>query len=160
MTQACATLFTEEYNPKPGLLSGTFTGSSCDFTVGTAVVRELARGDYYGPEGRFARHQAEFRRHSQALIAKHPEWFGPALFCKELIEGVGGMMKLTPFGGDKAKVMKLCRVAFDEGLICFYCGHGPYHLRFLPPLPVFKMEDWPRVFGVLERAMARVASEG
>jgi 4-aminobutyrate aminotransferase-like enzyme len=160
MTQACATLFTEEYNPKPGLLSGTFTGNTSDFTVGNAVLDTLANGDFYGKDGAFARHHAEFRKQAKALMDKHPEWFGPALFCKELVGGVGGMMKLTPFGGDKAKVTKLCRVAYDEGLICFYCGHGPYHLRFLPPLPAFKMQDWPRVFGVLERAMAKVASEG
>jgi hypothetical protein len=42
----------------------------------------------------------------------------------------------------------------------FYCGHGPYHTRMLPPLPAMKMEDWPRVFAILERAMARVAGEG
>jgi 4-aminobutyrate aminotransferase-like enzyme len=31
MTQACATLYTEQYNPKPGLLSGTFTGEGGRF---------------------------------------------------------------------------------------------------------------------------------
>jgi len=34
LTQACLTMFTEEYNPKPGLLSGTFTGEGVSFRVG------------------------------------------------------------------------------------------------------------------------------
>lgn len=160
MTQACATMFTEEYNPKAGLLSGTFTGSSEDFAVGSVLLDTLGSGNYYGPEGEFAKHHAAFREQVSGLMSRHPEWFPEALFVKELVGGVGGMMRFTPFGGDKAKITKLCRAAYDEGVIMFYCGHGPYHMRMLPPLPAMKMEDWPRVFAVVERAMARVASEG
>ena len=160
MTQACATLFTEKYNPKPGLLSGTFTGSTTDFTVGSLLLDELDKGDFYGPKGKFAIHHAEFRSQVSKLIEKHPDWFPDAPGTVDLIGGVGGMMKFTPFGGDKAKVGKVCRHAYNEGVICFYCGHGPFHVRMLPPMPVMKMEDWPRVFECLERAMAKVASEG
>jgi 4-aminobutyrate aminotransferase-like enzyme len=160
MTQACATLWTERYNPKPGLLSGTFTGNTSDFTVGSLLLDELSNGNYYGPKGKFAIHHAEFRSQVKKLIDKHPDWFPSAPQTKELVGGVGGMMKFTPFGGDKNKVMKTCKHAYDEGVISFYCGHGPFHVRMLPPLPVMKMEDWPRVFECLERALARVAQEG
>lgn len=160
MTQACATLWTERYNPKPGLLSGTFTGNTSDFTVGSLLLDELSNGNNYGPKGKFAIHHAEFRSQVKKLIDKHPDWFPIAPQTKELVGGVGGMMKFTPFGGDKNKVMKTCKHAYDEGVITFYCGHGPFHVRMLPPLPVMKMEDWPRVFECLERALARVAQEG
>lgn len=160
MTQACATLFTEEYNPKPGLLSGTFTGSTSDFTVGMAVLDELASAGNYGENGKFARHHAEFVKHTRALAEKHPEWFPEVDGATDIVGGIGGMMKMTPFGGDKAKVTKACRLAYDEGVVCFYCGHGPFHLRMLPPLPVMKMEDWPRVFACIERTLGRVAAEG
>lgn len=160
MTQACVTLFTEQYNPKPGLLSGTFTGNTSDFTVGSLLLDELSNGDFYGPKGKFAIHHAEFRSQVKALIAKHPDWFPDAPHTKELVGGVGGMMKFTPFGGDKNKVMKTCKHCYDEGVITFYCGHGPFHVRMLPPLPVMKKEDWPRVFECVERALARVAQEG
>ncbi len=159
MTQACATLFTEAYNPKPGLLSGTFTGVTADFTVGEALIDDLVNGGYYGKDGKFAKHHAEFCKMTQALADKHPEWFPEVNGVRKFACGVGGMMRMTPFGGDKAKVIRACRVAYDEGVICFYCGHGPFHLRMLPPLPVMKMEDWPRVFACLERAFAKVASE-
>jgi 4-aminobutyrate aminotransferase-like enzyme len=160
MTQACATMYTEEYNPKAGLLSGTFTGTSTDFAAGSVLLDTLASGDWYGADGVFAKHHAEFRRHVKAIMGKHPQWFPPALFCKELVGGVGGMMKFTPFGGDKAKIGKLCKIAYEEGVILFSCGHGPYHVRMLPPMVAMKMEDWPRVFEIVERAMTRVASEG
>jgi 4-aminobutyrate aminotransferase-like enzyme len=142
------------------LLSGTFTGNTSDFTVGSLLLDELSNGNYYGPKGKFAIHHAEFRSQVKKLIDKHPDWFPSAPQTKELVGGVGGMMKFTPFGGDKNKVMKTCKHAYDEGVISFYCGHGPFHVRMLPPLPVMKMEDWPRVFECLERALARVAQEG
>lgn len=160
MTQACAALWTERYNPKPGLLSGTFTGNTSDFTVGSLLLDELKNNDFYGPKGKFAIHHAEFRSQVKKLIDKHPDWFPEAPNTKEFVGGVGGMMKFTPFGGDKAKVMKTCKHAYEEGVISFWCGHGPFHVRMLPPLPVMKMEDWPRVFSCLERALGRVAQEG
>lgn len=160
MTQACAALWTERYNPKPGLLSGTFTGNTSDFTVGSLLLDELSTGDYYGPKGKFALHHAEFRSQVSKLIATHPDWFPDAPNTKELMGGVGGMMKFTPFAGEKTKIMKTCKYAYEEGVISFWCGHGPFHVRMLPPLPVMKTEDWPRVFGCLERALGRVAQEG
>nr|HRJ49777.1 aminotransferase class III-fold pyridoxal phosphate-dependent enzyme [Phycisphaerales bacterium] len=48
MTQVCATLFTEAYNPRPGLLSGTFVGEGVSFEVGRRVIERLRDGDYYG----------------------------------------------------------------------------------------------------------------
>ncbi|MBX3361035.1 MAG: hypothetical protein KF705_06275 [Phycisphaeraceae bacterium] len=93
-----------------------------------------------------------------ALIAKHPDWFPANPKVKELVSGCGGMMRFTPFGGDKDKVMKACRACFDEHVLLFYCGHGPYHVRMLPPLGVMKMEDWPRVIECLERGLAKAAA--
>lgn len=158
MTQTCATLYTEQYNPKPGLLSGTFTGATADFKVGQRVVEKLRDGKYYGEGGLIQQHHDAFRQHAQALIAKHPEWFPATPKVKDLVSGCGGMMRFTPFGGEKEKVIKACRACFDEHVLLFYCGHGPYHVRMLPPLGVMKLEDWPRVFACLEKGLARAAA--
>lgn len=158
MTQACATLYTEQYNPKPGLLSGTFTGAAADFRVGTRVVEKLRDGAYYGPDGLIEKHHAEFRKQMHAMIARHPEWFPANPKVKDQVSGCGGMMRFTPFGGDKDKVIKACRACFDEHVILFYCGHGPYHVRMLPPLGVMKLEDWPRVIACLEKGLAKAAA--
>ncbi|MCW5764705.1 MAG: aminotransferase class III-fold pyridoxal phosphate-dependent enzyme [Phycisphaeraceae bacterium] len=159
MTQVCATLYTAEYNPGPGLLSGTFIGGSVPFAVGSRVLERLGASDFYGPEGRFARQHRAFCDQVRALAARRPEWFprtGPCGEFADIVGGVGGMMRFTPFGGDKDKVMKACKALFDEGVIVFYCGHGPYHVRMLPPLGVFDERDWPRVFACVERGLAKV----
>lgn len=163
MSQACATLFTEDYSPKPGLLSGTFTGETVSFDVGRQIIERLRDGDYYGENGSIARHHNLFRDQVRALEKKHPDWFGPvpeelgAPGVPDIVGGVGGMMRFTPFKGDKDKIVKACRACYDEGVVLFYCGHGPYHIRMLPPLGVMRPEDWPRVFECVERGLAAVA---
>ncbi len=163
MTQVCATLFTEEYAPKPGLLSGTFTGTGAAFDVGNRMLERLRDGDFYGADGVIAKHRDAFREQVRALAARRPEWFPKVESVPgkpgalDIVGGTGGMMRMTPFGGKKAKVTKACRACFDEGVVLFYCGHGPYHLRMLPPLGVMKLEDWPRVFECVERGLAKVA---
>ncbi|MFG0284561.1 MAG: aminotransferase class III-fold pyridoxal phosphate-dependent enzyme [Phycisphaerales bacterium JB039] len=156
MTQACATLFTEEFNPKPGLLSGTFIGESVSFRVGRRILEKLDEGDYYGPDGSIARHHRLFREQVEALAARHPEWFGRTEQVPEIVGGRGGMMRFTPFGGAKDKIVKACSTLFDAGVVAFYCGHDPYHLRFLPPLGVLEESDWPRIFACVERGLAAV----
>ncbi len=165
MTQVCATLFTEAYNPGPGLLSATFTGSGAACKAGSFVLRRLVEGDFYGEGGRIAQHFAAFRVQAEALAARHPEWF-PAIEPGRLtatprgpVGGWGGMMRFSPFGGSKSLIGKALKTCFEEGVLLFSCGHGPYHLRMLPPLGVMKLEDWPRVFGCVERGLARAAAD-
>lgn len=157
MTQVCATLYTERYNPKPGLLSGTFLGGAAPLRVGRRIVERLVEGDYYGPDGRIAQHHRAFVEQVEAIKGRHPEWFPDVAGLTETAGGFGGMLRFTPFGGDREKMGELCKVLFDEGVIAFYCGHGPYHIRMLPAVGVFKMEDWPKVFAIVERSMAKVA---
>lgn len=158
MTQACATLYTEEYNPKPGLLSGTFTGETVSFKVGQRIIERLRDGNFYGADGAIARHFRLFTEQVRALASRHPEWFPKVPEIPDVVGGIGGMMRFTPFGGDKNLIPKACKHIFDEGVVLFYCGHGPYHLRMLPPLPVFKEADWPRVFECIERGLGKAAA--
>ena len=159
MTQVCATLFSEEYNPQPGLLSGTFVGEGPSFRVGQRVIERLRDGQYYGEKGSIVRHHALFRQHAKALAAQHPEWFPVIPELEDICGGAGGMMRFTPFGGKKDKINRACKTCFEEGVVLFYAGHGPYHLRLLPPLGVMKESDWPDVFACIERGLARAASE-
>ena len=52
LSQLCATLFTPEYKPQPGLVSQTFTTSTSALFTGRAIIRELVTGDYFGPSGK------------------------------------------------------------------------------------------------------------
>ena len=159
MSQVCAVLMSDAYEPKPGLLSGTFLGSSAGLRVGRRIIERLASGGYYGPDGSINAHHQRFREGVHALIDQHPDWFPEHHRVTELASGVGGMCRFTPFAGDKAAIMKLCNVLFDEGVIAFYCGHDPFHVRFLPPLGVMQIGVWDEVFEIVEKAMSRVASE-
>jgi 4-aminobutyrate aminotransferase-like enzyme len=161
MSQVCACLFTEAMNPKAGLLSGTFSSSVSAFQSGLEALTILRDGGYYGPQGRNARLHAAFREHAERLVAAHPEWFPPARDSlgraqPSLVGGVGGMMRLTPFGGDKDRIMKLLHAMFDEGVIAFICGHGPYHVRMLAPVGVMEPAHMGTVFEVIERAFRKV----
>lgn len=158
LSQVCAVLYTQEYNPKPGLLSATFLGSTDALRVGRRSVERLASGDYYGPTGRIARHHEHFSTHVRALAAKHPAWFPANHEVTDIVGGHGGMMRFTPFGGKKEPVLKLCNTLFEEGMITFYCGHGPYHVRMLPPLGILEESVWPTAFEIIERAMTKIAA--
>ena len=68
-----------------------------------------------------------------------------------------GSAKLTPFGGEKKKVLELLHKMFELGVIAFYCGHGPYHVRFLPPVGVMEPDQMDEVFSIVRKSMEDVA---
>jgi len=157
MSQVCATMFTEEYNPKPGLLSATFLGSTVALRTGMSILSRLREGGYYGDGGRIAKLQGSFRRHIKALVDRRRDLFPPLEDGQPVFGGVGGMMRFTPFGGEKKMVLDACNALFDDGVIAFYCGHDPYHVRFLPAVGVFEPEMFDDVFEIVERGLDRVA---
>ncbi|MFG0256861.1 MAG: aminotransferase class III-fold pyridoxal phosphate-dependent enzyme [Phycisphaerales bacterium JB043] len=159
LTQACATLFTEELTPSGPLLSGTFLGSTVALNVGKRMLTRLREGGYYGPDGIIARHHQTYLEHVKTLAEKHPDCFPRSEEVPTIAGGLGGMMRMTPFGGEKAMIAKFCKTLFDEGAIAIWCGHGPYHARFLPPLGNLPFEEWDGIFDVFERTLMRVAGK-
>ncbi len=158
LSQVCAAIFTEEYSPKPGLLSGTFLGSTVALNVGRRMIERLRSENLYGESGLIAHHRKLFDAEAEKLAEKHPDWF-PEVPGAGVTGGMGGMMRVTPFGGKKETIGKLVTHAFQEGVIILPCGHDPYHVRMLPPIPAMDDEDWPKVFAILERAMEKTAQE-
>ena len=70
------------------------------------------------------------------------------------------MCRITPFAGDRARIMTCLNHLFDEGVIAFLCGHGPHHIRLLPPVGVMEPEQFGPVFEILERAMSLTFDAG
>lgn len=165
MSQVCAALYTEAFNPKAGLLSGTFISSTSALHVGLAALRILRDGGYYGADGRINQLHAAYREHASQFIAAHPKFFSPVVdghgrTTNNYIGGTGGMMRLTPFGGDRERVVRAMHTLYKEGVISFICGHDPYHLRFLAPIGAMKPDQFEPVFEIMARAFAISEAEG
>ncbi len=126
--QGAATLYTEELNPKAGLVSGTFAGSSSALASSKAVMDILDNDGYMGPQGKIQKIHNEFKQMLNEINESGP--------CKGLLreaEGMGLMIGVIPLDGSKEKMMLLNKKLFNNGIICFGCGRGPFKLRFLLP---------------------------
>lgn len=140
------TLMTPEYNPQPGLISGTFSGSSSSLAAGCEVLRLLEEGSYFGPTGKIAEIHCHFVDMLDQLNATT---------CKGLLRDAGGlglMVSVTPLDGSKDKVNQLLKVLFENGVIAFSCGKNPVKLRFLLPL-VLEKEDIAVARTVIEKSI-------
>ncbi len=144
--QLGATLYTEEYNPKPGLIAGTFSGATVSMTTGMAIVDELVNGGYMGKSGRIQKIHQKFINGLNHLNETT---------CKGKINDAGGMglmMAFTPFEGKKEQVDLFLKKLFQNGVIAFPCGKGPYRARFLVPAIILD-EDLDLALNVIEKTI-------
>lgn len=146
LSQVCATLFTEEYRPKAGLLSQTFTGSTSSIRACQLILHELESGCYYGPEGKI-QHLYDYFSHKLSDIARrHPHLIqGPF--------GIGTMVAFTAFGGDYQKVIKYVQELFEAGVMAFIAGSHPTRVRFLIPGGIVTFEDIDNVCQIVEQTL-------
>lgn len=145
-----ATIYTPEFNPKPGLIAGTFSGASAAMSAGIEILRHLEEGQYMGPRGHISRIHSEFTTMLKSLAQSS---------CRGLLDDIGGlglMVAVTPLDGSKDKVNQLLQVLFKNGLICFSCGRGPYRLRFLLPA-IMTSEDIGVAREIIEKSLLEMA---
>jgi len=124
--QLGVTLYTDEYNPKPGLIAGTFSGSGSSMQAGLEILNMLNEG-YLGPNGRIQKIHKQFVDGFNRLNETT---------CKGLVSDPGGMglmIAFTPFDGKKEQVEALIKKLFQNGLIAFSCGKDPVRIRLLVP---------------------------
>ena len=122
-----ASLWTEEYNPQPGLVSGTFSGGTSSFHSALVIlktIQSMVEQDHINKVG-----QAWFERlknlENEGLLSD--------------IQGWGLMWGATPKKHSPQEVKQLLSQLFHKGLICFSCGQGSVkRLRFLLPAIVNK----------------------
>lgn len=125
--QVGATLYTEEYNPKPGLIAGTFSGSTVSMSAGMEMLDMLVNEGYLGPEGRIMKIHRRFIEGFNRLNETS---------CKGRIQDAGGMglmIAFTPFDGKKEQVDPFLKKLYGNGIIGFTCGKDPLRARFLVP---------------------------
>ncbi|MGH0032201.1 MAG: aminotransferase class III-fold pyridoxal phosphate-dependent enzyme [Myxococcota bacterium] len=149
--QGSAVLFNKAYNPKPGLVAGTFAGSSAGMAVGARIIERLETEGYLGEEGRIALLGRRFERRLESLRKRLPRCVGER-------SGIGAMQAFVPFDGSPEIVATLLKAAFEEGLLLTSAGSNPTKLRFLLPVNTTD-EELEAGLTMLEKAMRRVAEE-
>ncbi len=145
-----ATLYTEEYNPNPGLIAGTFSGSSPSLSAGLEIMEMLDNEGFLGPNGKVAKIHTEFMSmlHRLGETTLKGKLYDP--------EGLGLMIGVTALDGSKEKQLALLKVLFKNGLMSFGCGRGPYRVRFLIPA-ITTTEDIQRVGQILEKSILELS---
>ncbi|UOF00291.1 aminotransferase class III-fold pyridoxal phosphate-dependent enzyme [Bdellovibrio reynosensis] len=124
--QIGATLYTEEYNPKPGLIAGTFSGATPSLCAGMEMLDMLSEG-FLGPQGRIAQIHKRFIDGFNRLNETT---------CKGICQDAGGMglmIAFTPLDGKKESVNAFLNKLYHNGVIAFPCGKDPVRARFLVP---------------------------
>ncbi len=125
--QTGATLYTEEYNPKPGLIAGTFSGSTVSLAIGNEIIRILTEEGFLGPDGKIQKIHNKFVGMLNDLSNGS---------CKGILSDAGGlglMVAVTPYDGTKQKTEDLIKRLYKNNLVAFGCGKDPYRIRFLIP---------------------------
>lgn len=144
--QLGATLYTEEYNPKPGLIAGTFSGASASLLAGLEMITMLGEG-YLGPNGRIQKIHKRFIDGLNRL---------GETTCKGQVSdaaGMGLMIAFTPFDGSADKVNSFLKKLFQNGVIAFNCGKAPaMRARFLVPACI-QDEDIDAALAVIEKTL-------
>lgn len=145
-SQACATLFREEFKPRAGLLGQTYTASTSAIAAGRVIIEELVNGGYFGASGKIMRLHAHFKQRLEDIAKRLPDKMaGPY--------GVGAMIGFTPMGGVAEKVTKFVHKLFENGVMGFTAGAGPTRARFLLPVGAVTESDIDAVAAIVEKTL-------
>ncbi len=141
-----ATLYNDNYNPHPGLLSQTFTGSTAAIHAAKTIIHLMIREGFFGPDGKNMQVNKQFAKNFETIKNKNPGVIqGPY--------GLGAMVAFTPIDGQKEKVIKFCKDLFTAGVMSFICGFNPTRIRFLAPIGAIKEEDIDNVTKIVEETL-------
>lgn len=149
-SQVCATLFTDDHKPKPGLMSQTFTGSSSQIAASHYVINQIVTGGYLGENGKIMKLHARFKANLEKISKKHPDKLtGPY--------GIGAMVAMTVFGGDEPKSKAFTIKLFENGVLSFMAsGHPTTRVRFLMPVMVTEEKHIDEVCEIIEKTLTEI----
>ncbi len=150
LTQLAATFFTEEYKPRPLLLSQTFTGSTSSIFACQAILDLLSNGNFYGEKGRMKEIETRFHQH---LARMEKQGLVKGSF------GLGSMVAFTPLDGSPDTAAKCAKALFANGVIGFVAGSHPTRIRFLVPALVIKDEEIDASMKIVEEMLQKVKDD-
>ncbi len=142
LLQCGATLWKDEFNPKPGLLSQTFTASSSAIWAAKYILKSSVEQNFFGPNGKIAK---LYTRFNERLTALGDRVKGPF--------GIGAMIAFTPFDGSQKKVTECVHKLFDNGVISFVAGTDPVRVRFLLPVGAMEVKDVDPIMDIVQKSV-------
>lgn len=150
-SQVCATLFTDDHKPKPGLMSQTFTGSAAQIAASHYVISSIVNGGYLGENGKINKLHDRFKSNLEKIAKKHPDKLkGPF--------GIGAMVAMTVFNGDEPKTKAFTIKLFENGVLSFMAsGHPNTRVRFLLPVMVTEDKHIDEVCEIIEKTLTELA---
>ncbi len=152
ITQVCATLYRDEYKPRPGLISQTFTGSSWAMLAGKAIIQGLVENGNFGENGKNMKLHQHFEAGLLRIAEKIPGSInGPF--------GLGGMVAFTPFNGVMDKAIDMVMRMYHAGLMSFMAGSNPTRVRFLMPLGSVDENQIDLALQILEQVVEEMAEQ-
>ena len=146
LTQVCATLFSGDLLPPPGLISQTFTAATSALRAAMVILDRLDHCDLFGDRGRIATLHARFVDNLTAIDKQYPHTItGPF--------GIGGMIALRYRTGNADDTRQFLHRLFDAGVIAFIAGDHPARVRMLPPLAVMNEAHVDTVTDIIGRVV-------
>jgi acetylornithine/N-succinyldiaminopimelate aminotransferase len=150
---AAAVMWTDEFAPKPGLIAGTFAGSTVALALGAKILEMLTGGDYLGGEGRIQRLERFIKQDWEARKVRIGSKYNLGR-----MNIYGGMVCFEILDGQADTMRKFLNRLFENGVIGFSAGRDPVMLRFLPPVGVLTEEHWVMAMNVVEKTLGDFAS--
>jgi len=149
-SQVCATLFTDDHKPKPGLMSQTFTGSAAQISASYFIIKSIVTGGYLGEGGKIQTLHSRFKSNLEKISLKYPDKLkGPY--------GIGGMVAMTVFNGDEPKSKSFTMKLFENGVLSFMAGgHPTTRVRFLLPVMVTEEKHIDEVCAIIEKTLEEI----
>ena len=147
VAQCAATMWKDEFNPRPGLLSQTFTSSSAAIFAAKFFIEYLLKANLYGHNGKIAK---LFHAFKERLMLLKGVVHGPF--------GIGSMIAFTPFEGDSKKVNEFVHRLYENGVISFVAGSDPTRVRFLLPAAIMEVEDVAPIMRIVEKTLKECAN--
>lgn len=148
LSQVCATLFKNEFKPRPNLLSQTFTSSTAAIRAGKLILYQLMHHQYFGENGKIAQIHRYFVESFKKIESTSPHLIrGPY--------GIGAMIAFTPLDGEASQVAKFVQDLFHAGVISFVAGSHPTRVRFLVPIGAIRTQDIDQVMKIVEEVLKK-----
>ncbi len=144
--QCCGLFYTEELNPKPGLIAGTFHAAIPALKAGNKFVRHLTEEGFYGENGKIAQLEKSFLKRMAALANKQGKERIP------LFHGIGTMQAFEVGDASADITKKFSMLLMKKGVITYMAGDNPTRVRMLLPI-VLEEQHLDEIFKLIDETI-------